>query len=153
MYSLHTFFTNYYLMAPLFGWIVAQAIKTVIRLFFRKEESFSLRKIFFGRGGMPSAHCTAFSALSTAVAVREGFGSPLFAVTAVLCVVVIIDAVQAGKQSQTLDKILERLRNASHGEKEERWQELMGHTPLQVFVGWVVGIVTALLVQFAPAFS
>ncbi len=155
MYSALTLFTNYYLMSAVLAWLLAQFIKAFTGFF--KEQDFTLRALFFGTGGMPSSHTAAVCALATSFAVRGGFGSPLFAITSVLAIVVMIDAMgvrrETGKQSRALNLIVEELFSSNGENFNLRFKELIGHSPLQVFFGMLTGIATAIALSFVPAFA
>lgn len=155
MKPLVDLFTNYYLMSAVCAWLLAQIIKVFTGFF--KEQNFSLKTLFFGTGGMPSSHTAAVCALCTACAVSEGFGSPLFAISGVLSMVVMIDAtgvrLETGKQSRALNLIVEELFSSDPESFNIKFKELIGHTPLQVFCGMLTGILTALLLTLIPAFG
>ncbi|HOF03157.1 MAG TPA: divergent PAP2 family protein [Atribacterota bacterium] len=131
-----------------FTWVTNQAIK--LTLYFVAEKKWDLGR-FFGAGGMPSTH----SALSVSVAVSIGFmvgwDSPLFALACVLAIVVMADAAgvrrATGEQAKVLNKLMliffkeNRLKN-------ERMEELIGHTPFEVIVGAIIGLVIATIFSF-----
>lgn len=103
---------------------------------------------FVGTGGMPSSHAAAVSALSTAVGLKEGFGTTLFGVTLYFSLIVMYDAAglrqAAGRQAVILNRLIDE--HFEHREKEtHRLMELLGHTPLEVFVGAVLGVASALV--------
>jgi len=111
-----------------------------------KKEKLILEE-YCGAGGMPSSHTACISSLATSIGVVEGFGSPVFALAAVFCFIVMYDAAgvrrAAGKQAAVLNKIIE-----TDGEKinvQEKLVELLGHSPFEVFVGVLVGIGIGLL--------
>lgn len=152
MYTLKALFTNYWMLAAMSGWIIAQIIKVFTGFF--KLQSFSVRTLLFGTGGMPSSHSAAVMGLCTACAVTEGFASPIFAISLLFSIVVMIDATgvrqETGKQSRALNKIIEELFRDSPDKIESHFKELIGHTPLQVFFGALTGIGTALLLSLIP---
>ena len=152
MYTAQALFTNYWLISAASGWLLAQILK-IFTGFFRVQE-FSFRTLFFGTGGMPSSYTASVSALCTSIAVTEGFGSPLFAMTLVLTIVVMIDATgvrqETGRQSRALNQIVEELFSDSPDKLEMHFKELIGHTPLQVFCGFLTGIGAALLLTLIP---
>jgi acid phosphatase family membrane protein YuiD len=152
MYTFRAFITNYWLISAASGWFFAQILKIFTGFF--KEQNFSLRAMLFGTGGMPSSHTATVSALCTSVAITEGFGSPLFAITAILTMVVMIDATgvrrETGKQSRALNQIIEELFSDSVSQFDKHFKELIGHTPLQVFFGCLTGIGAALLLTLIP---
>lgn len=136
---------NRELWAALAGWLIAQLIKTVITL--RKERKFNLGHLV-ASGGMPSSHSALVTGLATAVARVNGLNSSLFALAAVFAGVVMYDAagvrLAASRQARILNKMLDDLFH-ERGLREERLRELIGHTPIQVFAGALIGIVTGIL--------
>ena len=158
MQFFNDLFTNYHLMSAVCGWLLAQILKVFTGVFRQRE--FSLRAMFFGNGGMPSSHTAAVAALMVATAVTEGVNSAIFAVTALLCIIVMNDATgvrrETGKHSRLLNRIMEE-RSEMQQEAPQKpidlFRELMGHSPLQVFFGLLTGVVVALLLSFLPAFG
>lgn len=152
MYTLKALFTNYWILSAMSGWIIAQIIKVFTGFF--KLQSFSVRTLLFGTGGMPSSHSAAVMGLCTSCAVTEGFASPIFAISLLFSIVVMIDATgvrqETGKQSRALNKIIEELFRDSPDKIESHFKELIGHTPLQVFFGALTGVGTALLLSLIP---
>lgn len=101
-----------------------------------------------GMGGMPSAHSASVCALSTAIGLEAGFGSPLFGAVAFFSGLVLYDAAgirqAAGRQARLLNQMLDDLK-AHHSIQGERLIELLGHTVLEVAVGAAYGVALALL--------
>ena len=104
-----------------------------------------------GGGGMPSSHSATVCALATAAGMRYGGGSFEFAVAAMFAIVVMYDAMgvrrETGIQAKVLNEMMELLTNM--GKKmsaEDKLKELVGHTPLQVLMGAILGILIAALV-------
>ena len=132
---------------PVLIWFAVQLWKVIFPLFFHRKFDLSL---LWATGGMPSSHSALVVALAITVGIETGFDSPLFAVSAVLAMVVMYDAAgvrrAVGKQAQKINLIVEELLSG-HPLNEERLRELLGHTPLQVAVGAVVGFVGALLLN------
>ncbi len=99
---------------------------------------------------MPSSHSSLVVALATAVGLTQGFGSPLFAVAVVLAFVVMYDAQgirrQAGNQARIINKMLQNVENAGI-KVDKNLKELLGHTPIQVLGGTLLGIIVALLMN------
>lgn len=100
-----------------------------------------------GTGGMPSSHAASVSALSTAVGLASGWGSPLFGAAAFFSLIVIYDAAgirrAAGKQAKVLNRIIDDLK-AHHHVEGEKLKELLGHTAVEALTGVAYGIVLAL---------
>ena len=90
MYTAKAFFTNYVLMSTVCAWFIAQFLKMVTTLF--KERKFKPSLLLFSSGGMPSSHSATVGALCTSSAINFGFGSFEFAVSAILAMVVVTDA-------------------------------------------------------------
>ncbi|GAA4723210.1 hypothetical protein GCM10023228_32360 [Brevibacillus fulvus] len=108
---------------------------------------------------MPSSHSSAVTALSTAVGIREGFGSSAFAISAIIGIIVMFDAAgvrrHAGMQAVVLNKLVEEFNHMLEGmktfkvrpknEKAQKLKELLGHQPIEVLMGGFLGIMVALL--------
>ena len=147
--------TNYYLISAMAAWLLAQVLKIFTGFF--KEQKFSLKTMLFGTGGMPSSHTATVAALSTACAISEGFDSAIFAISVVLAIIVMIDAIgvrrETGKQSRALNIIVEEIFKSNGKTFDTHFKELIGHTPLQVVCGFVTGMVAALALSFVPVFG
>ena len=147
--------TNYYLISAMSAWLLAQFLK-IFTGFFR-EQRFSVKALFFGTGGMPSSHTATVAALCTACALGEGFDSAVFAISVVLAIIVMIDAIgvrrETGKQSRALNIIIEEIFKSHEKNFDTRFKELIGHTPLQVVCGFITGVVAAVLLSLIPAFG
>ncbi len=123
-----------------FAWLIAQVLKGLLNLYKHKRWDF---RRFVGAGGMPSSHSAFVSALATGVGLTDGWASTTFAMALVFSAVVMYDAagvrLAASKQAATLNKMVKELFN----EREfhhERLKELIGHTPVEVIVGALLGI-------------
>lgn len=144
-------FTNYILMSAVCSWLVAQILKGFTGVF--KLKKFTFTEFFFGTGGMPSSHTAAVCGVVTATAVRCGFASASFAISAVLAMIVMRDAMgmrrEVGKHAKALNQIFEELAKAKNDPAltQKALGELVGHTPLQVFAGVFVGIGSSLLLS------
>lgn len=139
---------NKLLISAVIGWTVAQVLKTIIYTFFNRE---FLPERLVGSGGMPSSHSATVCALSTAAFITYGPSSFEFAVTAVFSMVVMYDAIgvrqEAGKQAKVLNDMIEIfLHMGKDMDIEKQLKEFIGHTPLQVLVGAILGILTACFV-------
>lgn len=139
---------NFPAMMALLAWFTAQVIKMILTFVFCRDEfSFSL---FFASGGMPSSHSSTVCALTTAIALTEGVGSVAFAIAIVLSFVVMYDARgvrrSAGEQAQKLNDIIEHLSgNDKDFEHDDPVKEILGHTPLQVVIGAILGVAVPLI--------
>jgi len=135
------------LMISACAWVIAQLLKVLFSL--GREKHLDLR-YFVTSGGMPSAHSATVCALATAVAMTQGLNSVAFAITAILAVVVMYDSAgvrqSVSRQSIILDRIVKELRDKRPRDEVERdLREFIGHTPFQVIVGGVLGILVAWL--------
>lgn len=139
---------NQVLVSAVTGWVVAQVLKTIIDIALNK--SFNPERLV-GSGGMPSSHSATVVALTTATVIRYGVGSFEFAVCLVLSMIVMYDAMgvrrETGKQAKLLNSILlENPLKLSGEVLQERLKEYVGHTPLQVAAGAVLGLILALAI-------
>ena len=115
-------------------------------------------ELLFGTGGMPSSHTAAVTALTAACAISEGFGSTAFAVSSLLMLIVMRDATgirrEAGEQAKVLNRIVSDLfKSTDHDDINRNLKELVGHTPLQVFVGFVLGFIVPFLMGLIPIYG
>lgn len=148
-------FTNYVLMSAVFGWIIAQILKVFTGVF--KLQKFTVTSMLFGTGGMPSSHTAAVVGTCSASAIVYGLGSFQFAVTGLLSMIVIRDAMgvrrEVGEQAKALNQILEELfKGQTRAENEKSLKELVGHTPLQVFFGALTGVAVPFVLYLIPVF-
>ncbi len=139
---------NQVLVSAVTGWVVAQVLKTLIDLALNKN--FNPERLV-GSGGMPSSHSSTVCALTTAAFVHYGVGSFEFAVCFVLSMIVMYDAMgvrrETGKQAKLLNTILTQNPLKFKGELfQERLKEYVGHSPLQVAAGAILGIVLAAII-------
>lgn len=140
-------FSNYVLLSTVTGWFVAQFLKTIVTLV--KDKRFTPKLMLFSLGGMPSSHTATVCSLFTASAIKYGFGSFEFAISFVLALVVMTDAVgvrrETGEQAKVLNHILEEMFSRNQQKSGRALKELVGHTPFQVAMGAVVGICTGII--------
>ena len=138
--------TNKYIYVPFFTWIFIQCFKVVWDLITTKKLDF---KRIMGAGGMPSSHSAVVTCLATMVGKSQGIETPIFAVSVVFAFVVMYDAAgirrAAGKQAKLLNKIIETP-GLSGVQVSERLVEVLGHTPTQVVVGAIIGIIVGLII-------
>ena len=137
-------FSNQVLVITLSSWIIAQVIKVFLGVI--REKKFNFRW-FIGTGGMPSSHAAGATSLALSSGLELGFSSPVFALAFVFAIVTMFDAQgvrrSAGEQAEILNKILEDI--YFQGKiKEGKVRELLGHTPIQVLAGSIIGALIAL---------
>ncbi len=137
---------NRILWVGILSWFVAQVTKVILTLIVEKRLDWSR---MFGLGGMPSSHTSVVVSVTVAVGIRMGFNSALFAISAALALITMTDAMgvrrQAGKQAAVLNRVVQELVENGGDLPEETLKELLGHSPLQVFVGAVLGLLIALV--------
>jgi acid phosphatase family membrane protein YuiD len=140
---LDELFANRVLQATFVAWVTAQVLKVIIELLWKHRLDL---RLLTSAGGMPSSHSATVCGLATAVALHDGLSSTLFAISVVLAVVVMYDAAgvrrAAGIQARILNQIIDELFQG-HPISETHLRELLGHTPIQVIVGAVLGIALA----------
>ncbi|MEO0180752.1 MAG: divergent PAP2 family protein [candidate division WOR-3 bacterium] len=145
MTEVKRFFTNTIIWVPILAMIIAQAIKCIVYSVAGRRLDLSW---LFQTGGMPSSHSALVSALTIKVGFRSGFDSPLFAIAFILALIVMYDAAGVrramGKQARLLNIMVDEV-SKGRPVSEERMREFLGHTPLEVFVGAVLGIIIAIL--------
>lgn len=141
---MNSIWNNVWLWIPVITWFVVQLLKVIFELI--KYKKLNLKRMI-GSGGMPSSHSAFVCSLATSVGLTEGLASPLFAICVTLAAIVMYDASgvrrAAGKQAKILNQIIE-----SEGKNinvQEKLIELLGHTPLEVYVGAAIGIAMAIL--------
>ncbi|MDE5415352.1 divergent PAP2 family protein [Alkalihalobacterium chitinilyticum] len=151
-------FQNFPLWAALIAIGFAQFIK--VPLAFIPTRKFDWR-LLTSTGGMPSSHSAAVTALSTALAIEEGLNSPLFAIAAIFGIIVMFDATgirrHAGYHATVLNQLVADFNKLVHEvkswpkmqeeEKREELKELLGHQPIEVFFGGLLGIVLTLFLH------
>lgn len=140
---------NQVLVSAVVGWTVAQVLKTILD--FSMNRTFNAERLV-GSGGMPSSHSATVCSLTTAAGICYGVGSFEFAVSFVLAMVVMYDAIgvrqETGKQAKLLNLIMSENPFKINSEIfQKRLKEYVGHTPLQVFAGAVLGIALTLIIN------
>jgi acid phosphatase family membrane protein YuiD len=136
---------NEILIAGLVAWGLAQLLK--VPTYYALTRRLSLGPMF-SSGGMPSSHSALMTATTTAIGLYTGFDTPAFALAFALSMVVTYDAAgvrrQAGFHAEKINLMITELLKG-HPISEERLKEVLGHTPRQVLVGSLFGIVVAVL--------
>ena len=140
------FIQNKYIYVPFLLWFGIQLFKLIYDLVTTKKFNF---KRILGAGGMPSSHSAVVVSLATLIGKYEGVGTPVFAVTMIVAFVVMYDACgvrrAAGKQAALLNKLIETP-GLTGVEVSEKLVEVLGHTPFQVLVGALIGVIVGLII-------
>ena len=145
---LNDVFQNTIFVSAALGWLIAQVLKTLIYLIINKR---FVAERMVGGGGMPSSHSATVCALATAAGMTYGGGSFEFAISAMFAIVVMYDAMgvrrETGIQAKVLNEMMDLLTNmGKEMSAEDRLKELVGHTPLQVLMGALLGVLIAVLI-------
>ena len=139
-------FQNRVLLCGVVAWAAAQVLKVLINL--AMEKKLNLKRLI-GMGGMPSSHTSFVFSVCLMTGLKAGFDSVSFAVAFTLMAVVIYDAMgvraETGKQGAVLNRILREVLVEGQPITEQKLKELVGHTPLEVCGGVVVGIIMVLI--------
>lgn len=140
------FIQNKYIYVPLLLWFCIQLFKLIYDLV--KTKKFNFKRIL-GAGGMPSSHSAVVTSIATLIGKYEGVDTAIFALAFVVAFVVMYDACgvrrAAGKQAALLNKLVETP-GLTGVQVSERLVEVLGHTPVQVLVGALIGIVAGLII-------
>ena len=136
---------NRILWNSILAWLIAQVLKVFLTLILDKRWDFTR---FIGSGGMPSSHSAIMTWITTSIGMQEGFNSSIFALSLAATLVVMYDAAgvrrAAGKQAVVLNEIVRELQT-QHTVTEGKLKELLGHTPVEVIAGAILGILVAVL--------
>ena len=134
-----------YLLPPVLAWALAQAAKLTLTSVRRRRLNL---RVLAETGGMPSSHSAIVAGLTTAVGKHAHIDSPEFAIALIFTFVVMYDAAglrrAAGRQAEVLNRLVEDLVHM-RGVQEARLRELLGHTPFEVLVGALIGLVVGLI--------
>lgn len=141
---MNAIINNKVLIASFLGWFIAQSLKILVEFVKAGKLDFSR---MIGSGGMPSSHSSLVTSMTTAIGLTEGFDSVIFALSFSMACIVMYDAsgvrLAVGKQAKILNIILEDFQK--HKFESERLKELVGHTPIQVYAGGLLGILIAII--------
>ena len=140
------FMSNKVFFVVFFAWVFSCVLKGF--LVWIKDKKLDMTR-FLGPGGMPSSHSTLVTSLATCVGIKDGFQSTLFVICCAFALVVMYDASgirrAAGQQAKMINMIIDAWKESDQLEKQIRLKELLGHTPLEVIAGAILGIVIAVL--------
>ncbi|MDP8258299.1 MAG: divergent PAP2 family protein [Candidatus Aadella gelida] len=142
------FISNKIAITTFSAWFIAQVIKVIRGIIVEKKFNF---KWFVGTGGMPSSHAAGVVALTTGVGLNEGVHTALFVITLMFTIIVICDAQgvrrSTGQQAEILNTIMEDIYWKKRIQ-EDKLKELIGHTPTEVLMGIIVGLIVAFGIHY-----
>lgn len=147
MQTIQDLFSNRVLLSGLIGWGTAQVLKTII--YALMHHTLDLTRIF-GDGGMPSGHSATVCTVATSAGIIYGLDSFPFAISVIVAIIVMHDAMgvrlETGKQAKLLNEFIDLFAKLEQPlSDQEKLKELVGHTPLQVCMGGLLGILTGVL--------
>lgn len=147
---LYDLVTNRFLITGISSWFVAQVLKTIIHAIINKK---LVLERMVGDGGMPSGHSATVTSLAVISALTYGFDSFQFAVTALLATIVCHDAMgvrlETGKQSQVINELIKSFEVWMKEDIPEiKLKEFVGHTPVQVIAGILIGILNGCVMHY-----
>ena len=142
--------SNKILITGALAWLVSQVLKSIIYVIVNREFSFER---LLGDGGIPSSHSATVTSVATMAGISCGWDSPVFAVAFILAVIVMHDAMgvrlETGKQAKVINDLTAFIENMVGQDltPEDKLKELVGHTPIQVFSGFILGLLIAFLMS------
>lgn len=149
METIKQFLGNSVLMPPIFAWMLAQILKTLLNLV--TTRTLSLERLT-GAGGMPSAHSALVCCMMICMARNQGVGSPLFALAVLFAAVVMYDAMSvrraAGEHAKAINLLVDNVEKEQNTELMDKdLKEFLGHTPLEVLAGALLGIIVGMVAR------
>lgn len=146
MVATNFFLQNSILNSAVIAWFIAQFLKVILT---RKDGQFDFSRMT-GAGGMPSSHSSTVLALTTSVFMIFGYKSAEFAISSVLSVIVMYDATgvrrAAGEQAKIINYMMSHFKETTPQKFTKELKELLGHTPIEVVAGAILGIVIGFIV-------
>jgi len=139
---------NPILLAALVAWTIAQVLKVLLEFFTLRRWNWAL---LFQAGGMPSSHSAMVSATALTIGLEKGFDQPVFALSAILAMIVIYDATgirrEAGRQAVLINSIIEEITKGKIP-PQDKLKEVLGHTPGEAILGTLLGLSIGILTWF-----
>lgn len=143
--SLEAILSNHSLLTGLAAWFLAQILKPPLEYLRKGKWNWGY---LFSAGGMPSSHSALMVGTTIGIALHVGFDSPVFAIAVAITMIVVYDAAgvrrEAGRHAEKINILIEELLSG-HPISEEELREVLGHTPLEVAGGIILGIVVSIL--------
>ena len=142
--------SNPFLLIGLSSWFWAQLIKTIIHAIVTKSIDFTR---LIGDGGMPSGHSATVCAVATSAGILYGLGSFPFAISVIVAIIVMHDAMgvrlETGKQAKLLNEFIDLFAKLEQPlSDQEKLKEFVGHTPLQVIAGILLGVANTFIMYY-----
>ncbi|HHV28610.1 divergent PAP2 family protein [Acetivibrio mesophilus] len=145
MTIVYSILSNKTITVPVFAWFIAQFLKVINVIVVERKLDFTR---FIGSGGMPSSHSSFIVSLSTVVGKINGVSSVEFGISVAVAAIVMYDAAgvrrAAGKQAKVLNKLIFSQKEEDRKNFDENLKELIGHSPFEVFMGALLGILMGL---------
>lgn len=142
-------FSNGWLLSAVTGWVVAQLIKVCVRLIRYPHKKINWKWIMFANGGMPSSHTASVTAMLTTIGCTEGLSSPMFALASLFAAIVVNDALgvrrEAERHARVLNRMLTEERPSESATPTKKLREHIGHSPMQVLCGALLGVAVGIL--------
>ena len=149
MFVFRLLFSNYIINVSLIGWFSAQICKFILVFISKNEVNYER---LFGAGGMPSSHSAMVCAMTVAVAQVCGLNSPEFALAVIFSAIVMYDAMSvrraAGEQAKIINKIVDEVEKSGMEFTDKDLKEYLGHTPLEVLCGALLGILITVIYRY-----
>lgn len=143
--NLLAIFDNKVLISVMLGWLLAQALKVPTEYLRSRRWLWAM---FFAAGGMPSSHTALMVAGTLSIGLYHGFDNPLFALAVAITMIIAHDASgvrrQAGIHAERINLLFEELLHG-HIWNEDELKEVIGHTPLEVIGGIILGLLIAIV--------
>ncbi len=140
--------SNGWLLAAVTGWVVAQLIKVCIRLIRYPHRKINWKIIMFANGGMPSSHTASVAAMLTTIGCTEGLSSPMFGLASLFAAIVVNDALGVRREAERHARVLNRMLKEecpTEVAPPKKLREHIGHSPMQVLCGALLGIAIGIL--------
>ncbi len=134
-----------YIICPFTALVICQIIKFLGETI--KTKKINIARLFNGAGGMPSTHTVFSVSLTTLIGYEEGFDTPIFAVALIFTCITSYDALgvrwESGKQAAAINQIFDAMMKGNPKKAFHHLKEKLGHEPLEVFVGILLGVIVA----------
>ncbi len=149
--QLSGIFENHSLMTAIVAWLLAQILKPPLEYLRKGRWNWGY---LFSAGGMPSSHSSLMVGATMGIGLHVGFDTPVFALAIAITMIVIYDAAgvrrEAGRHAEKINILINELLNG-HPISDQALREVLGHTPMEVVGGVILGLVVGLLYRMYVA--